>query len=173
LAARRAGRGASPGCNNRPALPPPANASTGDDSEAVATVESFLRALEADDFDAAVGMLAPDARWINVTLPEVRGRDSIERILRWSSEHLNGTFRVHLHNLATDGSNVVLTERTDELGRGRFAHRFWVYGRFELRDGKIAIWRDSFDWADVLIGLVRAIAGIAAPRLNRSWPGGR
>ena len=151
-------------------MPPSAEASAAGEPQAASIVESFLRALEADDFDTAVGMLAPDARWINVSLPEVRGRDSIERILRWSSERLGGTFRVHFHNLATDG-DVVLTERTDELGLGRFAHRFWVYGRFELRDGKIAIWRDSFDWADLLIGLARAPAGIVVPRVNRPWPG--
>ncbi len=132
-------------------------------------VTSFLLALQADDVDAAVEMLAPDADWINVSLPAVRGRDRIERILRLGPR--TGTsFRVHLHNVATEG-DVVLTERTDALGRGRFEQRFWVYGRFELEGGQIKVWRDSFDWLDILISLVRGLAGIAMPALNRPWPG--
>ncbi|MGB6073792.1 MAG: limonene-1,2-epoxide hydrolase family protein, partial [Rhodococcus sp. (in: high G+C Gram-positive bacteria)] len=32
---------------------------------------------------------------------------------------------------------------------------FWVCGTFELRDGKVAVWRDYFDNVDFLKGLVR------------------
>jgi limonene-1,2-epoxide hydrolase len=38
-------------------------------------------------------------------------------------------------------------------------------------DGKITVWRDSFDWLDLLIGLVRGLLGAIVPSLNRSWPG--
>ena len=51
-----------------------------------------------------------------------------------------------------------------------FAQRFWVYGRFELRDGRIAVWRDAFDWLDLAVSFVRGIVGMVAPRLNRRWP---
>jgi len=53
---------------------------------------------------------------------------------------------------------------------GRFEQRFWVYGRFELRDGRIAIWRDAFDWRDITASLLRGAAGAALPSLNRAWP---
>ena len=53
---------------------------------------------------------------------------------------------------------------------GRFEQPLWVYGRFEVRDGKIAVWRDSFDWGDILVSLVRAVAGVASSGLNRRWP---
>jgi limonene-1,2-epoxide hydrolase len=132
-------------------------------------VTSFLLAIQNGELDAAMGLLTPDAVWINVTLPTVRGRERIERICRLGPR--TGTrFRVHFHNVATDG-NVVLTERTDALGRGRFEQRFWVYGRFELADGRIKVWRDSFDWIDIMASLVRAAAGALVPRLNRPWPG--
>ncbi|HMS72149.1 MAG TPA: limonene-1,2-epoxide hydrolase family protein, partial [Baekduia sp.] len=65
-------------------------------------------------------------------------------------------FRVHFVNTAATG-NVVLTERVDALGVGRFEQRFWVYGRFEVRDGKIAVWRDSFDWLDITVSIVRGL----------------
>jgi limonene-1,2-epoxide hydrolase len=72
--------------------------------------------------------------------------------------------------VATHGG-VVLTERTDALGRGRFEQRFWVYGRFELADGRIKVWRGSFDWLDMIVSLVCAGAGAHVPALNRPWPG--
>jgi limonene-1,2-epoxide hydrolase len=137
--------------------------------EAANAVTLFLRALEAGDTETAMERLAPDAVWINVTLPAVRGRDRIERLCRLGLKS-GGHFRVHFHHVASDG-NVVLTERTDALGRGRFEQRFWVYGRFELENGQIKLWRDSFDWLDMLISLLRGLAGIFAPALNRHWPG--
>jgi limonene-1,2-epoxide hydrolase len=132
-------------------------------------VTSFLRALEAGEVESAIELLAPDAIWINVTLPTVRGRDRVERIVRTGLK-TGGYFRVHFHHVASHG-NVVLTERTDALGRGRFEQRFWVYGRFELEDGRIKLWRDSFDWLDILVSMVRGLAGIFAPAVNRRWPG--
>jgi limonene-1,2-epoxide hydrolase len=134
-------------------------------------VTSFLVALQENELDAALELLTPDAVWINVSLPTVRGRDRIERVFRLGPK--TGThFRVHFHNVAAHG-NVVLTERTDALGRGRFEQRFWVYGRFELADGRIKVWRDSFDWLDLLVSLVRGAAGALVPALNRPWPGDR
>ncbi|WP_207222902.1 limonene-1,2-epoxide hydrolase family protein [Herbihabitans rhizosphaerae] len=140
-------------------------------ADAIGIVASFLSALEDNDLAAALDLLAEDAQWINVSLPAVRGRDRIARLLRLLIAARVG-FRVHVHHAAAEGG-VVLTERTDALGRGRFEHRFWVYGRFEIEDGRITVWRDSFDWLDIVVGLVRAVAGVAMPGVNRRWPGER
>jgi limonene-1,2-epoxide hydrolase len=78
-------------------------------------------------------------------------------------------FNVHFNHVATEG-DVVLTDRVDELSFRRFASRFWVYGRFVVNDGKIAVWRDSFDWLDVTIGNLRGLAGLVSPSLNRRMP---
>ncbi len=128
----------------------------------------MLEALAASDIAAAMENLHEDAVWINVSLPTVRGKQRIERFLRGLEGRSN--FRVHFHNVAEE-DGVVLTERVDALGMGRFEQRFWVYGRFEVRDGKIAVWRDSFDWGDILVSLARALAGVVSPGLNRPWPG--
>lgn len=137
-------------------------------ASAADVVTGMLGALEANDVEVALELLAEDCEWINVSLPTVRGKTRIAKIFHG----LNGRshFRVHFHNVAEEG-DVVLTERTDALGIGRFEQRFWVYGRFEVRDGKIAVWRDSFDWGDILVSLARAVAGMASPGLNRRWPG--
>lgn len=133
------------------------------------TVRAFLGALQDDDLDAAMALLTEDAVWINVSLPAVRGKKAIERICRWSQDR-GGGFKVHFHGIADAGDGVVLTDRADALSIGRFEQRFWVYGRFELRDGRIAVWRDAFDWRDITMSLLRGAAGMALPSLNRAWP---
>src|SRR5205085_10834044 len=116
---------------------------------ATRVVVDFLEALAAGNVDRAMELLTEDAVWINVSLPAVRGKRRIERLMRLGLER-GARFRVHFHHVAAEGS-VVLTDRTDAIGLGRVEQRFWVYGRFELRDGRIAVWRDSFDWVDISV----------------------
>lgn len=136
--------------------------------EPESVVTTFLTRLQDDDLDGALELLCDDVVWVNVSLPTVKGRRRVEQICR-TAQKSGGGFRVHFRNVASDG-DVVLTERTDALTLGRFRHQFWVAGRFELRDGRIAVWRDAFDWWDMTAGFVRAVAGIAFPGLNRRWP---
>jgi limonene-1,2-epoxide hydrolase len=132
-------------------------------------VQDFLLALAANDLDGALALVADDIEYTNVSLPTIKGRAGIDRVFR-PLQRIGGRFRVHFHTIASEGTTV-LTERTDELALGRVAQRFWVYGRFEVSDGLITVWRDSFDWYDITISLVRGVAGALAPSLNRRWPG--
>ena len=133
-------------------------------------VKSFLFALQDGDLDRALSLLDENVVYVNVTLPTVRGRRGVDRLFRPGLEKLPGGFRVHFHAIASDG-DTVLTDRTDELILGRVRQRIWVYGRFEVSNGQITLWRDSFDWFDVLVGLVRGLLGAVVPALNRRWPG--
>ncbi len=150
--------------------PAPTSTSTSTATESADVVVEFLRALAAYDVDAALDLVADDLVYSNVSLPTIYGRDRLERIARpWLRPGRMG-FDVHLNHVATE-NNVVLTDRIDELSFGRFASRFWVYGRFVVGDdGKIAVWRDSFDWLDVTIGNLRGLAGLLSPALNRRMP---
>jgi limonene-1,2-epoxide hydrolase len=139
-------------------------------AEPADVVRSFLLALQAGELDQALALVDENVVYINVSLPTVHGRRGIERLFRPAYEKLGGGFRVHFHAIASDG-NTVLTDRTDELIMGRVRQRIWVYGRFEVLDGKITLWRDSFDWVDLLIGLARGLLGAVVPGLNRPWPG--
>lgn len=141
-------------------------------ADPVEVVRSFLLELEAGELDEALDKLAEDVVYVNVTLPTIRGRRGVERVFRPLMERFGGGFRVHFHTIAADG-NTVLTERTDALIFGRVEQRLWVYGRFEVADGRITLWRDSFDWLDVIVSLIRGIAGAVSPSLNRPWPGDR
>lgn len=139
-------------------------------SDSASIVTTFFRLMEAGDVDGAMDLMTEDAVWINVSLPTVRGRQRIERAVRLMMGRVE--FRAHMHHVAPESDAVVLTERTDELALVRFMPRFWVYGRFELRDGKIAVWRDAFDWLDLAVSVIRAAVGSVVPALNRPWPGG-
>ena len=132
-----------------------------------ATVREFLLALEAADIDAALELVADDIAYTNVPYPTLHGRRRLERAFRPLGGRMG--FRVAFHHVTADGG-VVLTERTDALVLGPVHWQFWVYGRFEVVDGRIAVWRDSFDHADLLVGLVRGVLGAWLPALGRRWP---
>ncbi len=152
--------------------PHPERAVTGGDSqsEAALIVVEFLRSLAAFDVDAALDLVDEDLVYANVTLPTLYGKERLERVARPFLRPDRMGFNVHFNHVATEGDNVVLTDRIDELSFRRFASRFWVYGRFVVRDGKITVWRDSFDWLDVTIGNLRGLAGLVSPGLNRRMP---
>jgi limonene-1,2-epoxide hydrolase len=144
--------------------------STGGRRRAEEVVVDFLLALADYDVDTALDLVSEDLEYINVSLPTLHGRAALERVARpWLRPGRMG-FDVHFNHVATEGDEVVITDRIDELSFGRFAACFWVYGRFTVRDGKIAVWRDSFDWLDVTIGNLRALVGLVAPSLNRTLP---
>jgi hypothetical protein len=50
--------------------------------------------------------------------------------------------------------------------------QFWVWGRFDVHDGRITLWRDSFDFVDVLRGVARGIVALAVPALRPAGPRG-
>ncbi|MDT5091935.1 MAG: limonene,2-epoxide hydrolase [Mycobacterium sp.] len=129
-------------------------------------VETFLYALRDKDFDVADAALDDDLVYQNVGLPTIRGRQRTMKMMR-GLDRPNSGFDVKIHRIATEGS-AVLTERTDVIRFGPFAPAFWVCGVFEVRDGRITLWRDYFDFLDMLKSSVRALFAIAIPALRRS-----
>ena len=148
-------------------LPSPAAGAT--DLEAPqAVAEAFLAAMAANDADGALALVADDILYVNVGLPPIRGRRGVEKVLRLLDRPGVG-FEVYLHSIAVDG-DAVLTERTDVLLKGRFRAQFWVWGRFDVRDGQIVLWRDSFDFWDLLKANLRGLAGLVLPSLRPEPP---
>jgi limonene-1,2-epoxide hydrolase len=118
----------------------------------IQVVESFFEALQTVDFERALALLSDDIEYQNVPLPTNYGKAQVERTLR-SFMRIANEFEVRMHNIAERGG-IVLTERTDIL-RGPFVDlRFWVCGTFEVRDGKIVLWRDRFDVGAFLFQLL-------------------
>lgn len=121
------------------------------------SVVRFLEALVNDDIDLARTMLDPDVTFANVSMRTLRGRarvmQMIERLAR-SSVH----FDVTLHHVSACG-RVVLVERTDALTWRGMCMRFWVCAHFEVRERRIVVWRDYFDWFIVTKSVLGAILG--------------
>lgn len=116
-------------------------------------VRKFLGAMERLDIDEAASLLAPEVVYQNVPFPPARGRDAVAKQLRGFERFLQG-FAVEYQNIAADGP-VVLTERTDIITIGPVKAGFWVCGTFEVHDGKITLWRDRFDFADLTWAFVK------------------
>jgi limonene-1,2-epoxide hydrolase len=131
----------------------------------IEVVEAFLRSLERLDIEAAVALLDPAVEYQNVPLPAARGIDAVEKQLRLLARYGKG-FEAVEHNIAANGP-VVLTERTDILSIGPIDAAFWVCGTFEVRDGKIILWRDRFDFVDFLLSWVRGALKAVLGRSRR------
>ena len=100
----------------------------------------------------------------------VRGRQEMARVFALADRPGAG-FEVYLHAVSADGP-VVLTERTDVLLVGPLRLQFWVWGRFDVHDGRITLWRDSFDFLDIARATVRGLAALAVPSLAPVAPTG-
>jgi len=72
---------------------------------------------------------------------------------------------VKIHRIAADGS-AVLTERTDALIFGPLRIQFWACGIFEVRNGRITLWRDYVDIYDMLKATLRGLVALVVPPLK-------
>ncbi|CAN5591697.1 limonene-1,2-epoxide hydrolase family protein [soil metagenome] len=133
----------------------------------IRTVESFLTAMRDKDLGAADALLADDLVYQNVGFPTIRGRVRTMKLMRGLSKPAFG-FDVKIHRTASDG-NTVLNERSDALIFGPLRLNFWVCGVFEVHDGRITLWRDYFDNLDFVKAVVRGVAAMAVPSLQRKF----
>lgn len=115
------------------------------------TVNAFLRAAAARDYDTAMPLLADDVEYQNMMLPPVQGpaavRDTMEALLGLctASEWV-------VHREVADGG-LVMNERTDRFELGGSWTDLPVAGVFEVRDGRITLWRDYFDLQTVMAAM--------------------
>src|SRR3954467_14195068 len=98
------------------------------------TVREFFRLLALPDTKAALELLDDEVVWRNTGLPTFKGRKVGGMLL--DAEKRGVTVDIKIHHAAASGE-VVLTDRTDVLGMGKWQTSFWVRGTFEVRDGKI------------------------------------
>jgi limonene-1,2-epoxide hydrolase len=128
------------------------------------TVETFLYALQDEDFETADSTLADDILYLNVGYTKMRGRKRVIKLFRMGQGRMR--FEVKFHRVAVDG-NAVLTERTDALIFGPVRLQFWVCGVFEVHGGKITLWKDYIDAFDFFLKApLRGLLGTVAPSLR-------
>ncbi len=94
--------------------------------------------------EEVLGYFTDDALYHNMPLEPVTGKDGIREILNMFlfSDQLEAEL-LHVATLA----NVVFTERVDRMTLAGKRVVLPCAGVMEIRDGKIAAWRDYFDLA--------------------------
>lgn len=116
------------------------------EAENAEVVERFCAAWATGDIDKLVDFFTDDAVYHNIPLQPVQGKDAIRGIFQAFTAPFERA-EWEIRNIAA-ADDVVLTERVDRYARAEKPVELPVMGTFEIRDGKIAAWRDYFDLAD-------------------------
>jgi limonene-1,2-epoxide hydrolase len=110
-------------------------------------VRDFCDTFAKHDAEAVRPFLADDVVYHNIPMDPVVG---IDAAIGFISGFLGMCESMTIENVhvAVRG-NVVLTERIDTFTINGVVAPLPVMGTFEIRDGKIAAWRDYFDMAQI------------------------
>jgi limonene-1,2-epoxide hydrolase len=107
------------------------------------TVTALIKANEARDIDALLAVLTDDVIYENVPMSVLKGHDEVRGML---GPFLEGATKVAwevLHQV--EDGDTVMNERVDRFWMGDKTVEIRVMGVFEVRDGRVAVWRDYFD----------------------------
>jgi limonene-1,2-epoxide hydrolase len=110
-------------------------------------VRDFCDAFAKHDAEALRPFFTDDVVYHNIPMDPVAGADAAVGFIAGFFGMCDSMAIETLH-LAVRG-DVVLTERIDTFTIGDVIAPLPVMGTFELRDGKIAAWRDYFDMAQI------------------------
>ena len=106
-------------------------------------VQEFCAAFATKDVATIESLLADDVVYHNVGMAPAVGKEaSVAMIQGFLDMAEKMTFEIH--RIAANGDSV-LTERTDTFTINGADSPVAVMGAFDLREGKIAAWRDYFD----------------------------
>ena len=112
------------------------------------TVKAFLDVMMRKEYDKGLALVAPDIEYDNVPIGKVTGPDGVRAVLEpFFAPTVTNEYKV-LREF--EGEGTVILERLDR----HLLESGWVElpvtGIFEVRDGKIALWRDYFDAATLM-----------------------
>ena len=111
----------------------------------IQVVRDFCAAWEARDQARILDAFTDDGVYHNIPMQPAEGKDAIKGLLAMIlGQATEVTFEIV--NMVASG-DVVMTERVDTFRMGERTIALPVMGVFEVRDGKIAAWRDYFDLA--------------------------
>jgi len=114
-------------------------------SDKVDIVTRFCDAFSRRNPDEILEFFTEDAVYHNMPMPQVQGKAAIRTVLDMFVKPSQSVEFIILKIAVND--DVVLTERVDKFALGGKTVELPVAGVFELKDGKIAAWRDYFDMA--------------------------
>ena len=114
-------------------------------ADAIDVVRDFCSAWEARDQQRILDAFTDDGVYHNMPLDPAVGKAAIAALLGVILGPASDV-KFEIKHIAAVG-DVVLTERVDRFIIGGKTVDLPVMGAFEVRDGKIAAWRDYFDMA--------------------------
>ena len=114
-------------------------------ADAEQTVRDFCAAWEAMDQQRILDAFTDDAVYHNMPMAPAAGKDAIKALVSFILGPASSV-KFDIKQIVAEG-DTVLTERVDTFQIGDKTVALEVMGAFELRDGKIAAWRDYFDMA--------------------------
>ena len=112
-------------------------------AENIQLIQRFIHACVRAEPDEFAGYFTDDAEWWNAPWKPVKGREAIRETLRRGAETMRA-LPWEIRHIVADG-NIVMVERVDNFRVGETRISVPCMGIFELRDGKIAAWRDYWD----------------------------
>ena len=113
------------------------------DEQPIDVVRRFCAAWGSEEVDTIVAFFTDDAVYHNIPLAPVVGPEQIKATIEGFSGGVE-SIEFRLDAIAADG-DTVLTERRDIFTFANGRIDLPVMGTFEIRDGRIAAWRDYFD----------------------------
>ncbi len=115
-----------------------------------AVVQSLADAWKAQDLDRIMSHFTDDIVYHNMPMEPAEGREAVSGVIEGFLAMADSIVFDTVNEVA-DG-DLVLNERVDTFVIGGKPTPIHVMGAFELRDGKIARWRDYFDLAGLTGG---------------------
>ena len=112
----------------------------------------FCDLWKSGDVDAIVDCFTDDAVYHNMPMAPAHGRDAIRAMIESFASNPDQTIEFRVLHVAAAG-DVVLTERVDAFTLPDRTVELPVMGTFEVRDGKVAAWRDYFDLNQFMTGM--------------------
>jgi limonene-1,2-epoxide hydrolase len=106
-------------------------------------VRDFCSAFRRLDVDEILTFFAEGATYHNIPMAPAVGEEAIRGVLELFIP-MSTSIEFEMLGLASDG-DLVFTERVDRFVMGDRTVELPVAGVFQVRDGKIAAWRDYFD----------------------------
>ncbi len=108
-----------------------------------AVVKEFCAVWSRRDIEEILSWFTEDGIYHNIPMPAAVGLDAIRNLLGMIVAP-SESIEFDILRIASAG-DIVFTERIDRLLMGGRMIELPVAGVFEVRDGKIAAWRDYFD----------------------------
>ncbi len=107
-------------------------------------VTALVRACEARDLDAVCALVTDDIEYDNVPIGAVHGPEGVRKVLSGGVTEAASEVEWVVHRQVESGSTV-MNERTDRFLVDGMWVEIPIAAVFEVRDGKVALWRDYFD----------------------------